>query len=274
MKFKEIKNTLRIKNRPSELGLSLVEIMMAMSIFSIVIAIVFDQFKRMNLFSKQVEQQAVASALLRDIVMNLDCRKTLGVLPSTPLPVACNPTTKFTLIDKDGKKIGRTNKDWNIFGVCNAGSLSVQGIPAKASKNAPVAKDREMFGKKVELCSGMYATNPSTCPAGSNKLGNSEYGVVCSAPTALAPAPTPAPVAKVAESIITIIDSGAFETVRGPWCFGGLYGTVPQYSYEPYACDPKSAAKVSCPAGKKLLFDAFDRAGWAGMDLAYVATCY
>jgi hypothetical protein len=184
---------------PREAGLSLAELIIGVSLLTIVLAAAAKMISASQLSVRSVSISSDLAGLKLNISNDLDCEKTLGV----PLPVtlACDPALFYTLRKKNGNALSLSpTMGFDVRGRCLANSLVIETRRFKKDLVHQGFVDvganqgwRDAFGGASGFCKPYFNPANPTCPPGDTVVGMAGSTPVCGIPLAPPPAPPPPP---------------------------------------------------------------------------------
>ncbi len=120
-------------------GFGLVEIMISMAIGLIALLGLNQLVPRSHAGKKSIESRFEIAQLQQMVRSRLSCSASLGVLPSTDLPLDCASFTTLTMLDENKREIFPSGKfgDWSVSAGCVNDNIVVK---AQRPGNDPLTK--------------------------------------------------------------------------------------------------------------------------------------
>jgi hypothetical protein len=146
--------------------MSLISALVAVAIIGVLIVIFTQMMTNANKVSRSAQNDVDFDMLRMTITSRLDCAKTLGVLPTAPLPLICSEYSNVTLKNHSNTSIAPSEKLglWDISAQCSGNEVIVKAtrpgnepLTGKPYASLPAATD--LFGGTGKLCRPYFDTS-------------------------------------------------------------------------------------------------------------------
>jgi hypothetical protein len=215
-----------------EFGFSIVEMMVAAFLLSVLGAISLRVIDQTNRGAKSVTISSSLPALKINIVENMSCQKTIGV--KLPSQTPCDSATVYTMRSLSGTPLNiATSAGFQVRGRCIAGELIVEAKRSKKDASLTGTVDeganqgfRDVFGKMSGFCKAYFISGDPLCMPGLVFLGVANDAPVCGKPPPPPPPPPPLPPAAGPPSSALGMGVGPGGKTIGMFTGSALHGAV------------------------------------------------